>query len=453
MTENENDPVLKRLSKAAGNPRGPKLDDNLLLSVSAQEAGKSKPSFAERVRFASRRWQLSSLAAAGAVGALALVLTVPQQTSFRLSLGGSASNVSGAPESANKMAGGLASDSMMIAQPLVDFVAGEGLENTTGSADVFQVVSSLSGEDLTLKAVRFFGLSGTPKKETFPTLDGPVSTSSSNWMLEDGAKSIYGYEYGIATVSYYNADAYQTGECLKTQEVGSYPEVIEKDSTQSSRGDTGSDGSSPAVDPSAPTEYCLEYAPVESNLPTVPQAMKEALRIFNHFGYGVSESDLQVQPQTDYLSISAFPKVDGISIPLWSSVAWGNTGKLQSVNISSVDLRIVGSVETLGARDSVERANSWIYRVTPAEALDESAFYGLGLPYFDAAAPGEEPKLVEINSAEAVLGLLYDTKGGLWLVPSYKLYSNDGLAATVISVVDGVLDLPKENELVVPMTK
>jgi hypothetical protein len=267
--------------------------------------------------------------------------------------------------------------------------------------------------------------------------------------LTDGSENVYVYDYGVSSFSYYNADAYVTGDCLETQKV--IEDSGNGGSVSGSPGASGSSSGSSSSTPVAPDEVCVSYAPVEAKLPTKSEAIAEALRIFNHFGYGITARDLYVDAGTDYLNISTYPKVNGISVPFWSSVGWGNTGLIASVNGVSIDLEKAGTVNTVGAKDSVERTKNWLYQVTAAEPIDAQSFQGN--PYWVMQQPGEEPVKHEITSATATLGLVYDTKGGAWLVPSYKLFGDKGLATTVISVVDGVLDLPTADDQVVPMTR
>jgi hypothetical protein len=49
--------------------------------------------------------------------------------------------------------------------------------------------------------------------------------------------------------------------------------------------------------------------------------------------------------------------------------------------------------------------------------------------------------------------LIWDSKGGAWLVPGYMLKNQDGWFSAVMSLVDGIIALPKLDEGVMPMTK
>ena len=49
--------------------------------------------------------------------------------------------------------------------------------------------------------------------------------------------------------------------------------------------------------------------------------------------------------------------------------------------------------------------------------------------------------------------LIWDAKGGAWLVPGYMLKNSDGWYNSVISLVDGIIALPKLDAGVMPMVK
>ena len=49
--------------------------------------------------------------------------------------------------------------------------------------------------------------------------------------------------------------------------------------------------------------------------------------------------------------------------------------------------------------------------------------------------------------------LIWDSKGGAWLVPGYMLKNTDGWYSAVIALVDGVIALPKPDDGVMPLVK
>jgi hypothetical protein len=55
-----------------------------------------------------------------------------------------------------------------------------------------------------------------------------------------------------------------------------------------------------------------------------------------------------------------------------------------------------------------------------------------------------EPTIVDlkINKSEEVLVSVYDTSGNMWLVPGYLLFNDQGWFDSIVSLVEGVIQLP-----------
>ena len=54
--------------------------------------------------------------------------------------------------------------------------------------------------------------------------------------------------------------------------------------------------------------------------------------------------------------------------------------------------------------------------------------------------------------AESALLSVWDANGEVWLVPGFILVNDQGWFGAVISLIEGVLELPKETEIdIVPM--
>jgi hypothetical protein len=65
--------------------------------------------------------------------------------------------------------------------------------------------------------------------------------------------------------------------------------------------------------------------------------------------------------------------------------------------------------------------------------------------------PGEqiEPETVTLTVVESESALLsiWDANGEVWLVPGYILVNDQGWFGAVISLIEGVIELPKETEV------
>ena len=57
---------------------------------------------------------------------------------------------------------------------------------------------------------------------------------------------------------------------------------------------------------------------------------------------------------------------------------------------------------------------------------------------------------LKINKSESAMLGVWDAAGGFWLVPGHLLYNDQGWFDSIISLEDGVIELPKYEE-VAPM--
>jgi hypothetical protein len=67
--------------------------------------------------------------------------------------------------------------------------------------------------------------------------------------------------------------------------------------------------------------------------------------------------------------------------------------------------------------------------------------------------PTPEKVVMKLVSSKKTHLLIWDAKGGAWLVPGYMLKNSDGWYNSVISLVDGIIALPKLDAGVMPMVK
>jgi hypothetical protein len=67
--------------------------------------------------------------------------------------------------------------------------------------------------------------------------------------------------------------------------------------------------------------------------------------------------------------------------------------------------------------------------------------------------PSPEKIVMKLTSAKSALLMIWDSKGGAWLVPGYMLKNTDGWYTPVMSIVDGIIKLPKLDQGIMPMVK
>jgi hypothetical protein len=172
-------------------------------------------------------------------------------------------------------------------------------------------------------------------------------------------------------------------------------------------------------------------------------ATKQALEIFSATGLEVSAADVRVSRDDYGMSASADLKIDGMQTGLVWSVHWNGEGEIDSAWGHSVELVDRGEFSNVSPIAAVERLSKFGYW----SGVSETFYTQVGSKVYSF----ESAEAVNIDGSELTNGLVYDAKGNAWLVPSYVLSSKDyGFQGSVIALVDGVIELPKESE-VMPM--
>jgi len=172
-------------------------------------------------------------------------------------------------------------------------------------------------------------------------------------------------------------------------------------------------------------------------------ATEQALEIFSATGLEVSASDVRVSRDDYGMSASADLKIDGMQTGLVWSVHWNGEGEIDSAWGHSVELVDRGEFGNVSPVAAVERLSKFGYW----SGVSETFYTQVGSKVYSY----ESAEALNIDGSELTNGLVYDAKGNAWLVPSYVLSSKDyGFQGSVIALVDGVIELPKEPE-VMPM--
>jgi hypothetical protein len=172
-------------------------------------------------------------------------------------------------------------------------------------------------------------------------------------------------------------------------------------------------------------------------------ATTQALEIFSGTGLEVSAADVRVSRDDYGMSASADLKIDGMQTGLVWSVHWNGEGEIDSAWGHSVELVDRGEFSNVSPVAAVERLSKFGYW----SGVSETFYTQVGSKVYSY----ESAEAVNIDGSELTNGLVYDAKGNAWLVPSYVLSSKDyGFQGSVIALVDGVIELPKESE-VMPM--
>lgn len=405
--ENKN---LNKLRKSVGT-EVPTLGEETIL------AGIAKPRPSLRNKF------LLGLSAS-AVAATAIVAVMPIQAPL-FDLGSATGGQIGAETTA---------DAKMAMWVDYEYVAGEQLGSSTGNGNVYKLTLQGDPEVIIEKLAAQFNVKGELDKQTW-----------------DEGKT-YGYFYGVK-------DNY------------------EKPSIQLTWSGTGN-------------WYYNSYTNYNEklNLPSKTEALKTAQEIFAATGLTVGTDEITINSGEWGMYASASLKVEGKPTAIEWSISWAPNGEIVSASGNNVSIENKGSFGTVSERDSVKRLGDWRYSgsansgfygpvgggfmmardgVTSSSGETEPAAEGEG------SEPGSEPSVeptpeptieptpeptpekvvMKLASAESTLLLIWDSKGGAWLVPGYMLKNSDGWYSPVMALVDGIIKLPKLETGIMPMVK
>ncbi|MEY4554170.1 MAG: hypothetical protein RL197_597 [Actinomycetota bacterium] len=404
------DKNLNKLQKAVG-AKVPNLTDETIL------AGIAKP----RASVRKNLWLgLSGVA----VAATAVFAVMPSSPAPLINLA----------QSQPQREGLSSSDAKMSLWVEYEYVAGSGLSTATGSDQVYQLNLNGSPEALVEKLAARFGVEGKLSKETYD------EGKTYNYFFGNKAKS------EAASVS-----VYWTG--TGSWYYGDYSKYSEK-----------------------------------VNLPSKAAALAAAQEIFADTGLDVSADAITLTSGDWGMVAQASMQVGGEDTALEWMVNWAPNGEIIGVSGHSVSIEAKGTFGTISAKDSVKRLGDWRYGGSAA-----SSYYGGGMAMMSrggtvssdvtesgtepSAEPTEEPTdtptaepteeptvepmpeptpekvVMKLVSSKKTHLLIWDANGGAWLVPGYMLKNTDGWYSSVISLVDGVIALPKLDGGVTPMVK
>lgn len=401
----------------------------------------------------------------GAVAILALAIPVLGPTNSSLF------TVSGdARYSANSTAAGesLSGDAkMMMPFAIYNYVAGDSLSNNSGTGHVYRFELNGDAQSRAREVARVLGVTGEPTKASY--FDEAYPT----WVVgpEDGTKPNVVVMWTGTGNWWYNNPA-------------AYPELM-------------------CVDPGQPGEVagdeqsleCSEYAEgVTGKNPSAGEAKASAFEVFSRLGYDGTSSSLTVYRDEWSTTVTAPVEADGQPIAVDWSMSWASNGEIAYVGGHSATLVDAGLFDTISEKSAVERLDDWRwYGAAPMtgnplisarsyaateDIVDEgSTVGGDGDSDVDSGddAPDVEPTAeptaeptempvtpepteapvtpepiptptileVIINSAKHQMLVVWDSNGGAWLVPGFVMSGNEGWPMAVISLVEGVIELPE----------
>lgn len=347
---------------------------------------------------------------------------------------------------------------------IYEYVAGPNLSTERGSGMVYKLIRQQDPETVLTNVAAVMGVSGEIREfpdfnEQFPGYF--LSESEDPWGYDQVNPTVSIWWSGTANWYYSNPAAYPQPECLETD----------------------SDGN------------CIswpEFKPTPELLPSRDEAIAKALEIFNATGLEATEADLRYQQDDWGVSISSALKVAGEETNIEWYVGWSSIGVISYAGGHSVVAQEVGSYETISAVEAIDRLDDWRWYGAPAssyyyqyqpyamsepslrdntatESPDSATDSGEGSDTSGGTTgsePGEsgsgetpsedqpieepfEPEVLElvVTEAKSALVSIWDANGDVWLVPGYIMINEQGWFNSIIALIEGVIELPKLDEV------
>lgn len=400
---------------------------------------------------------------AAAVAALALVLpsAFPTQAPLFSLSANSQSAASGL--AADSLVGGDAK--MMMPFVTYNYIAGPDLSTEGGSELVYRFELDGDVQQRAREIADALGIEGELAKSTY--FDEMYPT----WVIgpEDGTRENLTVTWsGTGSWWYNNPAAYPEQKCIDPGQPG---DVVGDDLTES----------------------CSQYeAPITGKNPSEADASGYALELFTSLGYSGTKDQITVYRDEWGTTVTASEIVNGQRIALDWSMYWGGNGEIAYIGGQSARAVEAGEFATISPTAAVARLADWRWfgsapmdgvpwmsarsysvggdaivgeetdattepstdptaeptaeptvepepSVEPAPVPTESVDPGL------TPEPLPTPTVMDLIISKAVPQMLmvWDSNGGAWLVPGYIMTGDEGWPIAVISLIDGVIELPE----------
>ncbi len=441
----------------------------------------AKKSTGRLTSFKSARFALggASFAAVALVAGLTLPGALAPQPLFTLAGGGNQAMTSAesAPMVADAKVG-------MIWPGYIEYnYLAEGLSDETGTGHIYQAQLVGDPKEILSQLMKLFSVEGEIVKDQWSTDQYP-SYSVQN---KDGSAENYLSIYWSGTGNWnYSSWDSSLWSCA--------------DSGGMTEGSVGSEGAS-SDDSTTEARACEQPQPTPELIPTEAEMAKQASELFAKFGLQIDAANFKTYRDDWGGSAYAEMEFQGMPLPISVSVGWDLRGNLSYASGHSFELVDRGEFKTVSALDAVSRikAGKWYgsapssyyenqmfstaardgVAVAPAPEVDsgEATSIEVGAAEAESAPAAEpvegeisidepapdnyetvEPTIVDltINKAETAMLGVWDANGGFWLVPGYILHNDQGWFDSIISVVEGVIELPNYEETMIepmPATK
>lgn len=430
---NENFEDLKNRLQSA-DPADPNFVVSQSTVASAPLSQRKRAPLGTRMRLG-----LLSGASIAAVSAMTLVvsLSMPQQPLIQMA----SAQASGKPEAAS-MAADASVGAKMIAPTWIQYEHdGSALSDQAGRGKVYQLVLEGDPKQKLQELANFFGIAGEVREEEWSSKEYPTFTIGT----QERQVTITWAGTGTFYFNAWDPSSYKCEKKTVELEDGSSYETCEPISTP-------------------------ELIPSEASI------RKEASTIFKQFGLEIESSKIRIDRSEWGASAVGAVQVAGQDTALEWWLNYDGAGKLTNVYGHFAKPVERGEFNTVSPKDAAERikdgrwfgspsSSVWNQQAMSARAVDAPVGAAVSEPApaatnKDANEPTTtdekpieiKPEIIKLKliSSEEQLLMIYDKVGGAWLVPGYLLKNDQGWFDAVISLVEGVIELP-EPYVVEPM--
>jgi hypothetical protein len=389
------------------------------------------------------------------------------------------------PESMSARASGVSDSKMMMPLFSYEFVAGDNLLTSTGRGHVYRLDLAGTPESVLRNAAAYFGVSGEPQKTQYFDAAWPSYVVGP----EDGsAPSITVSWTGTGSWWYNNPLAYPEQKCLHEHRVGkgsnAYMECTEYEPAITGLNPDEAETRRLAsefftamgvdFDPADVTVMADEWSSFAS-VALVVNGQKTAIE-WSISWSGNGELSYAQGNAVTIVDVGEFNTVsDAAAVERLADWRWFGAGPMDyqggmGVMRSSVDPgfdaaeggTVTGeSGETVEPTEPTEPAVDPTEEPVPSETTEpvptetdapvvEPTETPIPLPTDIPTLEPSEPPLpvqtITIDESKSVLLLVWDANGNAWLVPGVALTGTDSWLQTVISLVEGVIQLPEPIE-------
>ncbi|MEY4457497.1 MAG: hypothetical protein RIS25_90 [Actinomycetota bacterium] len=340
----------------------------------------------------------------------------------------------------------MVTDSMMIPWVTYDYVAGDGLSTDAGRGHVYKLERTGTPEAVATAVAAALELQGTVQKSAYFDEQWPSYFVGT----EDGtAESVSVTWANTGNWWYTNPAAYPQTQC---------PEVVAGEAegaTEPSMGNVeDAEGSADVSDGEVLVDPALECTEIPAKflgpLPSDAEAARIAADLFSQTGLVVDAADVTVARDEWGVNAAANLVVAGEEIALTWMVNWAENGAIAYASGHSVTVVDKGEYSTVSAVDAVDRLDDWRWFGSTGPAFTNTHMFE---PNSDVLrlepstdANGEivpEVKVVTVDEMSATSLMMWDLNGDAWIVPGFATLNPDGWWNAVISLVEGIIELPE----------